>query len=59
MNVLETFLREQRMDEITAMNDLQNHAVISDNCVMACDVANRDCETAVKFLKVQKGELEL
>lgn len=49
MNVLETFLREQRMDEITAMNDLQNHAVISDNCVMACDVANRDCETAVKF----------
>lgn len=37
------------------MNLLQDHGVISDNCVMAVDVAN--CDEAVKFLTVHDNLL--
>lgn len=57
MNALESFLAESGMDETKAMNDLQDAAMISDNAVNACDVANVDCLRAVKFLLMERGEL--
>lgn len=55
MNALESFLAESGMDETKVMNDLQDAAMISDNAVMACDVANVDCLRAVKFLIMEDG----
>ncbi len=53
MNALEAFLTESGMDETKAMNQLQDAAMISDNCIWACDVANVDCLRAVKFLLME------
>lgn len=51
MNPLELFILKNNMDEIKSMDSLQLHGgIISDNCVMACDVAEKDCEAAVKWL---------
>jgi hypothetical protein len=49
-NMLEQFIAERGLDEIAVMNYLQDQGrVISDNCIMACDVGN--LEEAIKFLQ--------
>jgi hypothetical protein len=50
MNTLEFALAENKHDEKWAMNLLQAHGIISDNCVTAADVAAPDCFDAMKFL---------
>jgi hypothetical protein len=50
MNALETFLDASFLDEVEAMNRLQEHGIISDNCILAADVADADCEAAITFL---------
>lgn len=50
MNLLEQFLATQKINETEAMNYLQDHGIVSDNCVWAKDVADVDCERACKVL---------
>ena len=49
MNALETFILDNQLNECDVMNVLQENAVISDNCILALDVA--DDENAVAWLK--------
>jgi hypothetical protein len=54
VNALESYLIENKIDEIQAMNALQNRAIISDNCVLAADVI--DCDIAIDWLKKNRKE---
>jgi hypothetical protein len=40
MNSLEHYLRDKGLDETEAMNLLQEHGIVSDNCEWARDVGN-------------------
>jgi hypothetical protein len=53
VNALEKFIQNDypQGDEIEAMNLLQSHGIISDNCVHASDVAEPDATRAVTFLE--------
>lgn len=59
-NALECYLFATGRSEREAMNALQLHGVISDNCVTAADVADSDCDRAIAFLSStrpsQRGE---
>lgn len=35
------------------MNALQDAGIVSDNCVLACDVAEADCTAAIAFLALR------
>ena len=50
MNSLEAHIRDKRLNEIAAMNNLQSAGVVSDLCVFACDVAESDCTSGIAFL---------
>ena len=39
MNTLQHYIEAHRLNEAEVMNILQDHGVISDNCVSAADVA--------------------
>lgn len=47
-NSLQDYLAATSLDETRAMNELQEHGVISDNCVTAADVG--DSGKAVAWL---------
>lgn len=49
MNSLQKHLKGE--NEISAMNRLTEAGIISDNCVLAADVAEVDCERAIWFLR--------
>lgn len=51
MNPLQQFIRAHRLNEIDAMNHLQEINAVSDNAVMAKDVAEEDCRWAVYQLE--------
>lgn len=51
MNALQNYLGENNVDETKAMNILQEHGIISDNCVTAADVPDCDAEDAIDFLQ--------
>lgn len=55
MNKLEQWIKDTHNNEITVMNLLQEHGVISDNCVMAEDVGN--CNKAIVWLNYNKEKL--
>ena len=40
-NPMKRFLRENNIDETQAMNKLQEHGVISDNCIKTEDIGNK------------------
>lgn len=48
MNTLQHYIEAHRLNETEVMNILQDHGVISDNCVSAADVAGSG--KAVAFL---------
>ena len=48
LNTLQHYLFAQNYDEIDTMNLLQNHGIVSDNCVTAAEV--HDTGKAVSFL---------
>ncbi|MEK7099859.1 MAG: hypothetical protein AAB883_01820 [Patescibacteria group bacterium] len=50
MNALENYILTNELDEGIVMNALQEDGVVSDECVAARDVADRDCTKAIKFL---------
>jgi hypothetical protein len=50
MNALEYQLKASGMNETWAMNLLQAHGIISDNCATAAEVAPPDCFAAIRFL---------
>lgn len=50
MNSLEKHLSGKGLDEIQSMNALQDAGIVSDNCVLAQDVAECDCTAAIAFL---------
>lgn len=50
MNSLEKYLSGRGLDEIQSMNALQDADIVSDNCVLAQDVAECDCTAAIAFL---------
>ena len=50
MNLLEQHLAEHSIDEVKAMNWLTDEGIISDNCVLARDVADVDCKRAKDLL---------
>ena len=52
MNDLENYLAAELMEPTEAMNLLQEHGVIADECVLAKDVAKADCQRAVQFLEM-------
>lgn len=39
-----------KLTQIEGMNKLVENFIISDNCVLVCDVASDDCDRAVKWL---------
>lgn len=47
-NKLENWIKARNGDEKIAMDILQNHGIVSDNCVMPCDVGND--KEAMKWL---------
>jgi hypothetical protein len=57
MNRLETFLDNRNLNQISAMNLLQDQGVISDNCINASDVCDSDCDKAVDFLLKHEKEI--
>ncbi len=50
MNSLENHIRSKSLNEIEAMNALQDAGIVSDLCVLACDVAEIYCTAAIAFL---------
>ena len=54
-NSLQDYLAATGLDETQAMNDLQGHGVISDNCIDACEVG--DSGKAVSWLAQHSGHL--
>ena len=57
MTTLTRYLRDYGIDECAAMNALQNHGIVSDECVTADDVAPTDQSRAIAWLKKHKNEL--
>lgn len=53
MNELERWIKDSKVDPIQSMNRLQDNGIISDNCIYAEDVADVDCESAIKFLSLK------
>lgn len=51
MNDLEKYLLSKRISPVEAMNRLQDFGIVSDNAVWPADVADVDCERAIKFLQ--------
>jgi len=51
MNLLEQYIDKYALDEIETLNRLTEAGLISDNCVLACDVAESDCLKAIEWLK--------
>jgi hypothetical protein len=51
MNSLLLYVLQNDMDADETMNLLQEHAVISDNCVTISDVCEVDCKRAVAWLE--------
>jgi hypothetical protein len=49
MNSLEVYIRDQKLDEREAINQLQANGIISDNCVKAADVFGLDNWRAISF----------
>lgn len=49
-NQLELYLERNRIPETRAMNALQNHGIISDNCVTASEVG--DTGKAIMWLNL-------
>jgi hypothetical protein len=47
-NSLQDYLAATGLDEVKAMNELQDHGIISDNCVSAAEVG--DSGKAVSWL---------
>lgn len=50
-NSFEEFLLKFKVNEVAAMNMLQDRGVISDLCVTAHDVADVDCHTAIEAVQ--------
>ena len=50
---LQSLVSDLKLSEIDAMNMLQNHGIISDNCIMLSDIANDDIERAAEFLSLE------
>ena len=50
MTSLETHLHAKNLNEIESMNALQDAGIVSDLCVLACDVAEADSTAAIAFL---------
>jgi hypothetical protein len=56
MNALELWFKNHPIfNQGDCMDLLQNNGIISENCVLAMDVANADCHKAIAFLD---GKLE-
>ena len=53
-NSLQDYLAATGLDEVKTMNELQDHGVISDNCISAAEVG--DSGKAVAWLALQSGE---
>jgi hypothetical protein len=53
MNPLEQYIADNGLFPIKTMNELQANGIVSDNCVDAADVYEKDAVTAVKWFKVQ------
>jgi hypothetical protein len=53
-NSLQDYLAASGLDEVEAMNELQDHGIISDNCISAAEVG--DSGKAVSWLALQTGE---
>ncbi len=51
MNALSTYISSNKLNEVAVMNQLQNHGIISDECITAKEVG--DAEKAVNWLKTQ------
>lgn len=51
MNALETFISEHKLSELECMNVLQQTGVVSDNCMLAKDVADSDTPAAIAELE--------
>jgi hypothetical protein len=54
-NQLELYLEKHRISETRAMNALQNHGVISDNCVTAAEVG--DTGKAIMWLNLHPDDV--
>lgn len=54
MNSLEIYIREQNLDPGEVMDTLQDHGLISDNCVTPADVFGADNFRAIVFLYQHK-----
>lgn len=55
MNMLETYLetmaRTRGLTWMAAMNRLQAHGIISDNCIIPADVPDSEAPKAIEFLR--------
>lgn len=52
MTPLQQYIHDEKLDEVEAMNELQNVAgIISDCCVWAEDVAEVNQDDAIGYLK--------
>lgn len=58
-NNLERYIYENSLNEREVMNQLNDAAIISDNCVCAADVCTGDALKSVSWLLAEKGELAL
>ncbi len=54
-NQLEIYLEKHRIPETRAMNALQNHGIISDNCVTASEVG--DTGKAIMWLNLHPDDV--
>ena len=50
MNALQQTIQQGKFDETWAMNLLQAHGIVSDNCITADEVDEADCPRAIAFL---------
>ena len=53
-NSLQDYLSASGLDEVDAMNELQDHGIISDNCISAAEVG--DSGKAVAWLAMRSEE---
>jgi hypothetical protein len=53
-NSLQDYLAASGLDEVDAMNELQDHGIISDNCISAAEVG--DSGKAVAWLAMRSEE---
>jgi hypothetical protein len=54
MNALQDYIQKNARNETELMNALQDHGIISDNCVTAEEVA--DTSKAIAFLESKTNE---